>query len=225
MRRGAPSGRVAASRGGRRDPGRLAPRHGRRAPVAVAVAGLALWAIAGPAGGAAAAAETGECEWHPRKVRVVTHVKRHGKRVKVVRWRVRWSCLPVPAAAPTASPPAPAAPPTPALAPPAAPPAEETDNPHYLGAQAYEYGFTPTKPTFELQAGTDTVELINRGEDAHDLHLESLTTHATVIEVAPTGAGGHNRGTATLEPGEYRLYCSLDDHAMKGMERTLVVTP
>jgi plastocyanin len=126
------------------------------------------------------------------------------------------------AATPVASPPpAPVAAPA---APPAAP-AEGTDNPHYLGAQAYEYGFTPTKPAFELEAGADTVELINRGEDAHDLHLESLSSHEDVIAVSPTASGSQGRGTAVLEPGEYRLYCSLDDHAMRGMERTLLVTP
>lgn len=194
---------------------------------ASALAGAALLVVAAvailPAGGAAA--ESGECEWLPHKVRVVKHVRRHGKRVKIVRRKVRWSCVPVPAAAPApaASTPAPVVAP-PAVTPPAAP-EEDTDNPHYLGAQAYEYGFTPTKPSFELAAGTDTIELINQGEDAHDLHLESLATHTTVIEVSPTGAGGHSRGTAVLEPGEYRLYCSLGDHAMKGMERTLVVTP
>lgn len=176
-----------------------------------------------PAGGAAA--EAGECEWQPHKVRVVKHVKRHGRWAKVVRRRVRWSCVALPSAAtPATSPATPtSAPSAPAPAP--DPSAEETANPHYLGAQAYEYGFTPTKPTFELQAGTDTVELINRGEDSHDLHLESLATHATAIEVTPTAAGGHNRATAVLEPGEYRLYCSLGDHAEKGMERTLIVTP
>jgi plastocyanin len=193
-----------------------------------AVAALALLCVAATAlallAAGGASAETGECEWRPHKVRVVKHVKRHGRRVKLVRWRVRWSCVPsadapviAPPPAPAASSPAPTAP---------APPAEEgTDNPHYLGAQAYEYGFTPTKPSFELQAGTDTVELINRGEDAHDLHLESLATHADLIALNPTASGSQARGTAYLEAGEYRLYCSLDDHAMRGMERTLVVTP
>jgi plastocyanin len=67
--------------------------------------------------------------------------------------------------------------------------------------------------------------MINRGEDAHDLHLESLATHANVLEVSPTGSGGHARASAVLEAGEYRLYCSLADHAALGMQRTLVVTP
>jgi plastocyanin len=157
-------------------------------------------------------------------VSIVKQVKRHGKRVKVVRKRVRWSCVPLPApvAAPPASPAPVAPPPAPVTTP---PPDDETANPHYLGAQAYEFGFTPTKPSFQLQAGSDTVELINRGEDAHDLHLESLASHTTVLEVAATGAGGHGRATATLEAGEYRLYCSLDNHAAEGMERILVVTP
>jgi plastocyanin len=186
-------------------------------PALLAAAAIALLS----AGGAVAA----ECEWQPHKVRVVKQVKRHGKRVKVVRKRVRWSCVAVPAA-PAATPPASPAPvveaPAPVVTP---PPVDATTNPHYLGAQAYEFGFTPTKPAFELQAGSDTVELINRGEDAHDLHLESLATHTTVLEVGATGSGGHSRATISLEAGEYRLYCSLANHAEEGMERTLLVTP
>jgi plastocyanin len=202
----------------------------RKAPTAAALfAAIAVLVAAALAGGGFATAAAAECEWQPHKVRVVKHVKRHGKRVKVVRKRVRWSCVAVPAAAtpaPTAA--APAAPtPTPAPGPPAPPvfSPEDLSNPHFLGAQAYEFGFTPTKPSFELQAGADTIEMINRGEDAHDLHLESLLTHATVLEVSPTGSGGHARASAVLEAGEYRLYCSLADHAELGMERTVVVTP
>lgn len=188
-------------------------------------AALALLATVFLGGVGGAAAETGGCEWRPHRVRVVTHVKRHGRRVKLVRRRVRWSCVAVPAApaAPPAAP-APAGSPAPPVVAPETPP-DETANPHYLGAQAYEFGFTPTKPAFELQAGTDTVELINRGEDAHDLHLESLATHATVLEIAATVSNGHARATASLPAGEYRLYCSLANHAEEGMERTLVVTP
>lgn len=207
-----------------RSPSARRSRWRRAAPLGLTLALVAAAIAVLPAGGAAA--ESPECEWRPHRVRVVKHVKRHGRRVRVVRWRARWSCVPVPSAPPAAAPtsaPTPTAS-TPAPTPPA-PPAEETGDPHYLGAQAYEYGFTPTKPTFELQAGSDTVELINRGEDAHDLHLESLATHATVLELTPAASGGHSRGTATLEPGEYRLYCSLGDHAAKGMERILVVTP
>ncbi|MBS1879139.1 MAG: hypothetical protein JST31_06465 [Actinobacteria bacterium] len=201
-------------------------RRGRRpigARRAAAVAGLALAAaVVLPAGGAAA--ESGECEWRPHQVRVVKHVKRHGKRVRVVRKRVRWSCVPVAATAPGGE--VPATPPAPPPAPPGpTPPEEELSNPHWLGAQAYEFKFEPTKERFEISAGTDTIELINRGQDAHDLHLESLATHATLIAVSPTASGGHNRGTALLEAGEYRLFCSLADHAEKGMERILVVTP
>src|SRR5262249_28261595 len=155
-----------------------------------------------------------ECEWRPHKVRVVKHVKRHGKRVKLVRKRVRWSCVPVPtAAAIPAATPAPA--PAPTAAPSPEPPLptfspEDLGNPHFLGAQAFEFGFNSTKSTFELQAGADTIELINIGQDAHDLHLESLAGGGTVLEIAATASRGHARASAVLEPGTYRLYCSLD---------------
>jgi plastocyanin len=195
----------------------------RRAGLVAALALAALGTIlAGSVGGAAAA--EGECEWQPHKVRVVKHVKRHGRRVKLVRQRVRWSCVPVPAvAAPSAPVAAPPATPVPTPGPTPAPPGEEPGNPHWFGAQAYEYGFEPTGASFEVAAGLDTIELINRGEDAHDLHLERVDTHTTVLALGTTASGAHTRGSATLEAGEYRLYCSLDDHAMKGMERTLIV--
>jgi hypothetical protein len=201
---------------------------GRRLAAAIAV--LALLSVAAsfaPAGGAAAA----ECEWSPHKVRVVVHVKRHGKRVKLVRKRVRWSCVPVPAATPVPAPaPAPAASPPPVTLPELPPlptfAPEDLSNPHFLGAQAYEFGFTATKPSFELAAGVDTIELINVGQDAHDLHLESLSGGDQVLAIPETASRGNARASAILAAGEYRLYCSLDDHvSAHGMERRLLVTP
>jgi plastocyanin len=202
----------------------------KKAPIAAAslAAIVALVAAAALTGGGIAPAAAAECEWRPHKVRVVKHVKRHGKRVKLVRKRVRWSCVAIPSAPATPTPAPSTPPPAPAPAPPPAPPVfspEDLSNPHFLGTQAYEFGFTPTKPGFELQAGADTIQLVNGGEDAHDLHLESLATHTTVLEVTPTGPNGTARASAVLEAGEYRLYCSLADHVEKGMERTLVVTP
>ena len=157
---------------------------------------------------------------------MVKHVKRHGKRVKLVRQRVRWSCVrrcrrgrhterPGRGAARPRVP-------TPTDARPAT--REEPGNPHSVGAQAYEYGFEPTGSSFEVHAGNDTIELINRGEDAHNLHLERLgSRHLRARTGGRPRSGQHGRGSATSKPGDYRLYCSLDDHAMKGMERTLVV--
>jgi plastocyanin len=202
---------------------RRAVRRGGAAAAALALAVLAV-ALASPVGGAAA--EGGECEWRPHKVRVVKHVKRHGKRVKIVRKRVRWSCVPLPAApAPPSTPaPTPAPPVTPPSVP--APPGEEPGNPHWFGAQAYEYGFEPSGPSFQVSAGADTIELINRGEDAHDLHLERKSNGEQLLEIAPTGPNGHARENITLEAGEYVIYCSLADHrTVHKMERTLIVTP
>jgi plastocyanin len=196
----------------------------RRRTVAVvalvlAALGAALWL---PSGGAAAAES---CEWQPQKVPVVKHLKRHGRRVRVVRHQVRWSCLPLPAA-PIATPSAPVTPPVaPPLTPPATPPAEESGDAHYIGARAYEYGFEPTGERFEAEAGEDTIELVNGGEDAHDLYVEPVGSGENVLEIGPTAAGKINKGKIDLEAGEYRLYCSFKEHAMKGMERTLVVVP
>jgi plastocyanin len=198
-------------------------RRGGLAAAALALVALAV-ALVAPVGGAAA--EGGECEWRPHKVRVVKHVKRHGKRVKMVRKRVRWTCVPLPAApaAPSAPAPSPAPPVTTPSVP--APPGEEPSNPHWFGAQAYEYGFEPSGASFQVSAGEDTIELINRGEDAHDLHVERKEGGEQLLEIAPTGPKGHARGNITLQPGEYVIYCSLADHrSVHKMERTLIVTP
>jgi plastocyanin len=201
-------------------------RHGafaRRFRGRLLAATLSMVALGVALAGSADGAESGECEWRPHKVRVVKYVKRHGKRVRVVRQRVRWSCVAVsgaPSGTPGATPPSSA--PTPQGS---GAPIEEPGNPHWFGAQAYEYGFNPTGPSFEVAAGKDTIELINRGEDAHDLYLKKVGAKDNLLELNVTAAGGHTHGSVSLEPGEYRLYCSLDDHAMRGMERTLVVVP
>jgi plastocyanin len=194
----------------------------RRAAVAAVLVALAALAWAPVSGDAA---ESGECEWRPHKVRVVKHVKRHGKRVKVVRQRVRWSCVPV-AAAPVPSAPAPTPAPAPVIPPVPTPPGEEPSNPHWFGAQAYEYGFNPSGASFQVAAGADTIELINTGEDAHDLNLERKEGGEPLLSIAPTGPKGHERANVTLEPGEYVIYCSIADHrSVHHMERTLIVTP
>jgi plastocyanin len=209
---------------------RLGPGRGpaRRTGLGAALAlGALVVALCATAGGAAAAEG---CEWQPHTVRVVKHVKRHGRRVKVVRQRVRWSCdaLPAPVAIPSAPVVAPPVAPAPIVTPPQ-PPAEESGDAHYVGARAYErgleYGFEPTGPGFEVEAGHDTIELINGGEDDHDLHLEKAGT-GDLLALKTTHPGETDKATADLEPGTYIIYCSLPTHRSKhGMERTLVVAP
>jgi plastocyanin len=181
--------------------------------------GLALAALTAllllPAG-ATAATETGDCAWHHHVKRVVRHVKRHGKRVRVLRQRPYWSCDPVPA---VAAPPA---------APPVTPPVlidpggiEPESDPHRLGVSAHDFYFVLSKR--ELSSGEETIELSNQGQDAHNLHVEGAG--GTELELPETQKEGHASAEVDLAPGTYRLFCSLPEHAEKGMETTLVVAP
>ena len=192
------------------------------AGAALLVAGLLVVAGGPVLLGGVAAAEAGECEWRPQKVRVVKHVKRYGKRVTVVRRRVRWSCVPVPTPAPVTPPSTGSAPPA---APPVAPPVDEGSlaDPHRLAAVAHEFYYVPTHNT--LSAGEETIELTNQGQDAHNLNLEPVGGGEPRLELPETGPGGQASAKVVLPPGEYRLWCSLPEHDEKGMHTTITVVP
>jgi plastocyanin len=195
-------------------------RGGLLGGAAVAVAAL-LGAVPALVGGGIAAAESGECEWRPHKVRVVKQVKRHGKRVAVVRKRVRWSCVPVPAA-PVAAAPVGAAPAAVEPAPPVVGEAPLAD-PHRLGAIAHEFYYVPTHST--LSAGEETIELANQGQDTHNLNLAPVGGGEPLLELPETQPGSQASGTVTLPPGQYRLWCSLPEHDENGMHTTITVVP
>jgi plastocyanin len=170
-----------------------------------------------------ASAEASECEWHPHKVRVVRHVKRHGRRVRVVRRRVRWTCVPVSNGAPVAPPGGGGAPGT---TPPPVQPIDEgpLSDPHRLGAVAHEFYYVPTHTT--LSAGEETIELVNEGQDAHNLNVERVgASGEPLLELPETGPHGEASGKVVLPPGEYRIYCSLPEHEEQGMHTTITVVP
>ena len=74
-----------------------------------------------------------------------------------------------------------------------------------------------------MRPGWAIVELANYGEDPHDLRLRriggTVTRSISVVE-----AGDQRSLRAKLLPGRYRLWCSLADHAARGMRATLVVS-
>ena len=67
------------------------------------------------------------------------------------------------------------------------------------------------------------VELNNQGEDAHNLVLEHEDSADPPFKLSPALPASQTSARLTLAAGSYRLYCSLDDHAAKGMEATLLV--
>lgn len=76
-----------------------------------------------------------------------------------------------------------------------------------------------------VSAGRVTLELVNFGEDEHDLALRRVGGARTyrIRNVLP---GERGRLSLRLAPGRYRLWCEVGEHAAHGMTATLrVVRP
>jgi plastocyanin len=186
--------------------------------------------LASPAAGdGASAAPAPGCQMQRHGKRVVREVRRHGQLRKVRRTRHWWSCdsPPTPAATPGAPAPdaAPAATSTPGAAPAPTPPPEPEPElepgPTRLSVKAAEYSYLLSRQT--LDAGEVTIELDNRGQDAHNLNLQPVGSEEAPLEIAETESLQRRTARFTLQPGTYRLWCSLPTHDEEGMHATLVV--
>ena len=72
----------------------------------------------------------------------------------------------------------------------------------------------------EVPAGLVTFEVINDGTTEHDLAIEGVFDGTN----GPLAPGETATVTVDLEPGSYRVYCPVEDHAEQGMELELTVT-
>jgi len=150
-----------------------------------------------PARGKASTSATTQCSWKWKRKKVVRWVRRHGKKVRIARYRkfrVR-VCRTIP------DPPPP--------------------DPVRLGVKAYEFGFTLT--AVQTAAGDTIIELNNQGEDDHNLHVQRLDG-GEELATPDTGPGQLNRIRFVTTPGSYRLWCSLPTHAERGMDTRLTVS-
>ena len=96
----------------------------------------------------------------------------------------------------------------------------EVTPPSRVQVSAKEFSFSLSRQT--VQAGPSIIELVNFGEDPHDLRLQRV-------------GGAHIAGTPQVQPGDYydlkvtllrgtyRLWCSIANHRALGMQATLVV--
>lgn len=75
-----------------------------------------------------------------------------------------------------------------------------------------------------VAAGPVVVELVNRGEDEHDLAIRRLAPQAVTRRIRALPPGGVARLEARLPYGRYRLWCTLADHRGRGMTATLTIT-
>ncbi len=103
------------------------------------------------------------------------------------------------------------------------PPAVRSEEPQKVPAPVevrlteYAIGMPHTLP-----AGPTTFLLHNEGKKNHRFKIEGGIEELQSPSVKP-----HETGTleVTLQPGEYKIYCPLGSHAIKGMTMTLTVTP
>jgi hypothetical protein len=88
-------------------------------------------------------------------------------------------------------------------------------------AQEFRYSLSRTK----VKAGPVIVELVNRGQDAHDLDLRRVGgTH--IFRFPGVQPGQFVDRELRLRPGRYILWCAIADHRERGMHAVLrVVRP
>jgi hypothetical protein len=103
--------------------------------------------------------------------------------------------------------------------------AAATAPPSRMLVYAQEWSLWPSRAS--LPAGTVTVQLWNRGMDAHDLRVRRLNRSGAMVGraqgVAVTQSGQLHQATWRLGTGTYELYCSMPGHAARGMRVRLSV--
>jgi hypothetical protein len=92
--------------------------------------------------------------------------------------------------------------------------------PARLQVGADEFRYALSRPS--IKTGPAIVELVNFGEDEHDLRLRRVGGTRTYI-VGKARPGGRAELEARFLPGRFALWCSLADHRRRGMSATLLV--
>ena len=94
--------------------------------------------------------------------------------------------------------------------------------PARLLVSASEYRLTLSRP--RIARGGAIVQLLNRGQDDHDLRLRRISSrHGSIARWSVTRPGRLSQLTLRLSPGRYRLWCSLAGHRRLGMRALLRV--
>jgi len=99
--------------------------------------------------------------------------------------------------------------------------AEAADFPTRVQAVADEFHYSLSRS--QVPAGRVKIELVNFGEDPHNLKLRRVSgTH--VYTVGETLPGARTTKTFRFRHGRFRYWCSVADHKELGMKGTLRVT-
>jgi plastocyanin len=92
--------------------------------------------------------------------------------------------------------------------------------PARLQVSGDEFNLTLSRTT--IRTGPAIVELVNYGEDDHDLALRRIGGTRT-YRVGVVKPGQTRSLEARLRPGRFTLWCTLADHKSRGMRATLTV--
>lgn|GEM_PF-2199048 len=93
--------------------------------------------------------------------------------------------------------------------------------PGHVQVSAKEFSLTLSRPS--TQAGATVVELVNAGQDEHDLHIRPAGGGPDVGAVGIVLPGHHSDVEFHLAPGSYTFYCALPAHEELGMKATFTV--
>ena len=93
-------------------------------------------------------------------------------------------------------------------------------SPARLQVSATEFRFTLSR--LQIKRGPAIVELVNRGQDDHDLRLRRIGG-TKVWKLPRTQPGDRAQLSASFAAGTFRLWCSLPGHRLAGMRTTLRV--
>ena len=89
-----------------------------------------------------------------------------------------------------------------------------------LEVEAVSFAYRPSTPAVE----PGTVRFVVRNAATSERHGFEVEGHGLEEEIESIDPGGVDSLTVTLpEPGEYEIYCPVDDHADRGMRTTLTV--
>jgi FtsP/CotA-like multicopper oxidase with cupredoxin domain len=105
----------------------------------------------------------------------------------------------------------------------ALPPSLGTAKPAPARVQVVAEEFRLTVSRRTLKAGPAVVELVNFGEDPHDLKLRRRAPGAPTLTIREVAPSRQAQLRARLAPGRFVLWCSIADHRQRGMLANFIV--
>jgi plastocyanin len=82
-----------------------------------------------------------------------------------------------------------------------------------------DFSIALSRSSFSPATYTFTIE--NKGQSPHDLVIKGPGVQTRASPIVESGQSG--KLTVTLKTGSYELWCSVDRHKQKGMDRTIQV--